>query len=66
MTLVVTHIAQVESSDELLVLIPVMRLAVTDGHCGALRQKDMLSSDSTLLIVQSNHELWHYPILFPW
>eukprot|EP00891_Asterochloris_glomerata_P003584 jgi/Astpho2/3584/Aster-06881 len=40
-------------------------LIYVDGHCGALRQKDLLSSDSTVLMVQSSHELWHYPIMFP-
>ena len=38
----------------------------SDGHCGALRQKDLLSSDAVVLAVQSSHELWHYPIMMPW
>lgn len=61
--------SRVECSARLLKLMTVrdsLLLCHADGHCGALRQKDLLSSDSTVLMVQSSHELWHYPIMFPW
>ena len=37
-----------------------------DGHCGALRQRDLLSSDATVLAVISLHEMWFTPLLRPW
>ena len=37
-----------------------------DGHCGALRQRDLLSSDATVLAVTSLHEMWFTRLLLPW
>ena len=37
-----------------------------DGHCAALRLKDLLSSDSTVLAVGSPDEMWFSRLLVPW
>ena len=37
-----------------------------DGHCGSLRQRDLLSSDATVLALTSLHEMWFTPLLLPW
>ena len=37
-----------------------------DGHCGALRQRDLLSSDATVLSVNSLHEMWFTRLLLSW
>ena len=37
-----------------------------DGHCAALRLRDMLSSDSTVLALTSLEEMWYTSLIIPW
>ena len=37
-----------------------------DGHCAALRLRDMLSSDSTVLAMTSLEEMWYTGLIIPW
>lgn len=36
-----------------------------DGHCAALRMRDLLASDSAVLWVETNQVEWFYPLLQP-
>ena len=56
-------------------LKPVMTLAEqvkkykyiinVDGHCAALRLRDLLASDSAVFWVETNEAEWFYPLLLP-
>ena len=37
-----------------------------DGHCAALRMRDLLASDSAVLWIESNQVEWFYPLLQPY
>ena len=38
----------------------------SDGNCAALRQRDLLSGDATVLAVMSAEDQWYSALLVPW
>lgn len=64
-----------EKEDMLSQLVPHMELAEqvskykyiinADGHCAALRMRQLLASDSAVFWVESNQIEWFYPLLQP-